>query len=191
MYDLNLTESYVPPQPDGTPARPAMTPLTTSHAAGPSEPEVRELTLGEALAEAAREWPDRVALIEGRLDGALGRAWTYAELLNAAERAARALRSRFEPGDRIAVWAHNISARRWRGWCSSRATRPTSRPSLTMSCTSQVRGRCSPSTNTAAIQCWPWPEPHSRAVRRSRPWSVSLTGRRSVRPARVSQASSR
>lgn len=46
-----------------------MTPLTTSHAAGPSEPEVRELTLSEALAEAAQEWPDRIALIEGRLDG--------------------------------------------------------------------------------------------------------------------------
>ena len=30
-----------------------MTALTTSHAAGPSEPGVRELTLGEALAEAA------------------------------------------------------------------------------------------------------------------------------------------
>ncbi|MGA0357185.1 MAG: AMP-binding protein, partial [Ilumatobacteraceae bacterium] len=60
------------------------------------------------LAEAAGEWPDRVALIEGRLDGAPGRAWTYAEFLNEAERAARALRSRFEPGDRIAVWAHNI-----------------------------------------------------------------------------------
>ena len=30
-----------------------MTPLTTSHAAGPSEPEVRDLTLGEALAEVA------------------------------------------------------------------------------------------------------------------------------------------
>ena len=85
-----------------------MTPLTTSHAAGPSEPEVRELTLGEALADAALEWPDRVALIEGRLDGAPGRAWTYAEFLNEAEQVARALRSRFEPGDRIAVWAHNI-----------------------------------------------------------------------------------
>ena len=85
-----------------------MTPLTTSHAAGPSEPEVRELTLGEALAEAAGEWPDRVALIEGRLDGAPGRAWTYAEFQNQSEQVARALLHRFEPGDRIAVWAHNI-----------------------------------------------------------------------------------
>jgi len=85
-----------------------VTPLTTSHTAGPAEPEVRELTLGEALVEAAGEWPDRVALIEGRLDGAPGRAWTYAEFRDEAERAARALRSRFEPGDRIAVWAHNI-----------------------------------------------------------------------------------
>ena len=52
--------------------------------------------------------PDRVALIEGRLDGAPGRAWTYAEFLNQSEQAARALLCRFEPGDRIAVWAHNI-----------------------------------------------------------------------------------
>ena len=85
-----------------------MTPLTTSHAAGPSDPDVRELTLGEALAEAAREWPDRVALIEGRLDGAPGRVWTYAEFRDQSEQVARALLRRFEPGDRIAAWAHNI-----------------------------------------------------------------------------------
>jgi acyl-CoA synthetase (AMP-forming)/AMP-acid ligase II len=34
--------------------------------------------------------------------------YTYAELLAAAGRAARALRTRFEPGARIAVWANNI-----------------------------------------------------------------------------------
>ena len=86
----------------------ARTPLTTSHAAGPTDPAVRELTLGEALAQAAGEWPDRVALIEGRLDGAPGRVWTYGEFQNQSEQVARALLRRFEPGDRIAVWAHNI-----------------------------------------------------------------------------------
>lgn len=85
-----------------------MTTLTTSHAAGPSEPEVRELTLSEALAEAARECPDRVALIEGRLDGASGRTWSYDEFLRESDLVAQALLHRFEPGDRIAVWAHNI-----------------------------------------------------------------------------------
>ena len=64
--------------------------------------------MGAALAEAAHEWPDRVALIEGRLDGATGRVWTYAEFQNQSEHVARALLARFDPGDRIAVWAHNI-----------------------------------------------------------------------------------
>ena len=80
-----------------------MTPLTASHAAGPSEPAVRELTLGAALAEAAGEWPDRVALIEGRLDGAQSRTWTYTEFRNQSEQVARALLRQFEPGDRIAA----------------------------------------------------------------------------------------
>ena len=35
------------------------------------------------------------------------RRWTYAELLAEAERAARALTARFEPGERLAVWAPN------------------------------------------------------------------------------------
>lgn len=83
-------------------------PLTTSHAAGPSEPIVRELTLGEALAEAAEETPDRIALIEGLLDGASSRTWTYADFRAQSEQVARALMSRFEPGDCVAVWAHNI-----------------------------------------------------------------------------------
>lgn len=85
-----------------------MTPLMESHAAGPADPLVRELTLGDALNEAAREWPDRVALIEGRLDAAPARAWTYAQFRDQSEQVARALLRRFEPGDRVAVWAHNI-----------------------------------------------------------------------------------
>ncbi|HTQ91584.1 MAG TPA: AMP-binding protein, partial [Streptosporangiaceae bacterium] len=44
---------------------------------------------------------DRVALIDG------DRRWTYAELLAEAERAARALLTRFEPGEPVAVWAGN------------------------------------------------------------------------------------
>jgi non-ribosomal peptide synthetase component F len=42
------------------------------------------------------------------MDPAARRRWSYAELLEASERAARALLGRFAPGDRIAVWANNI-----------------------------------------------------------------------------------
>jgi acyl-CoA synthetase (AMP-forming)/AMP-acid ligase II len=83
-------------------------PLTTAHATGPSEPPVRDITLGGLLRAAADTVPDRVALIEGIADVSARRQWTYAELHDEAERTARALASRFEKGDRVAVWAHNI-----------------------------------------------------------------------------------
>jgi fatty-acyl-CoA synthase len=82
--------------------------LTMSHAMGPSEPEVRDLTLGELLHWAAETTPDRVALIAGVPAPENRRQWTYAELYAQSQRTARALRSRFEPGERVAVWAHNI-----------------------------------------------------------------------------------
>ena len=78
-----------------------MTPLTTSHwPARPLTP-ILETTVGGVLRAAARRAPDRVALIDG------DRRWTYAELLAEAERVARALLTRFEPGEPVAVWAGN------------------------------------------------------------------------------------
>src|SRR3954447_24283625 len=65
-----------------------------------------ELTTGELLREVAGRVPDRVALVEGV--PAQRRRWTYAELLDEAERAARALRARFEPGERVAAYANNL-----------------------------------------------------------------------------------
>jgi len=47
-------------------------------------------------------------LIAGVADPALRRSWTYAELYREALRTARALLTRFKPGERIAVWAQNI-----------------------------------------------------------------------------------
>ena len=82
--------------------------LETSHAVGPSEPAVRDLTVGELLGEAVAKAPDRLALIEGIPDAETRRQWTYAELLSESEHVARALLARFEPGDHIAVWAQNI-----------------------------------------------------------------------------------
>jgi acyl-CoA synthetase (AMP-forming)/AMP-acid ligase II len=82
--------------------------LSTSYwPAGFSQPVV-DLTVGDALRGAAAEAPDATALVEGAVDPAGRRRWSYAELLEASERAARALLGRFAPGDRVAVWANNI-----------------------------------------------------------------------------------
>ena len=67
---------------------------------------LQEITLGEALKEAAKTHPDRVALVEGCCDG--GRQWTYAELYNLSLQIARALLQRFRPGERVAFWAPNV-----------------------------------------------------------------------------------
>ena len=82
--------------------------LTMSHAVGANEPAVRDITLGELLRSAAETAPDRIALIAGVPDPANRRQWTYAELYAQSLRTARALRTRFEPGERVAIWAHNI-----------------------------------------------------------------------------------
>src|SRR3954451_10677974 len=81
--------------------------LSESHAIGSDTPPVREQTIGGLLREAASAEPDRVALVAGVAEPSARRSWTYAELLSEATTAARALRTRFEPGDRIAVWAPN------------------------------------------------------------------------------------
>ena len=82
--------------------------LTESHARGPNEPEVRDITLGGLLEWAAATTPDRIALIAGVPDRDKRRQWTYAELYREAQRTAHALRARFEPGERVAIWAQNI-----------------------------------------------------------------------------------
>ena len=82
--------------------------LTISHAAGANEPAVRDITLGGLLQWAAETTPDRIALIAGVPDPDNRRQWTYAELYAQALRTAGALRARFEPGERVAIWAHNI-----------------------------------------------------------------------------------
>ena len=82
--------------------------LTKSHVAGPTTPAVREMTFGDLLRKAAESAPDRLALIAGVPDPKLRRQWTYAQFYREAQRTARALLSRFKPGERIAVWAQNI-----------------------------------------------------------------------------------
>jgi non-ribosomal peptide synthetase component F len=87
--------------------------LTMSHAAGANEPAVRDITLGGLLQWAAETTPDRIALIAGVPDPDNRRQWTYAELYAQALRTARALRASFEPGERVAIWAHNILSGSW------------------------------------------------------------------------------
>ncbi len=69
---------------------------------------VLDTTVGGILRDAAQAVPDQPALIGGHPDPAQRRRWTYGELLQDAERCARALLGRFAPGERVAVWAPNI-----------------------------------------------------------------------------------
>ena len=83
-------------------------PLSESHARGPDQPPVRDITLGELLQWAAQTEPERVALVVGAPDPAARRQWTYQALHADAQRTARALARRFRPGERVAIWAPNI-----------------------------------------------------------------------------------
>jgi fatty-acyl-CoA synthase len=81
--------------------------LSSSHFPAQQDTPVLETTVGGVLRAQAAATPDAVALVEADLEGRLGRRWTYAALLADAERLARALLSRYRPGERIAVWAPN------------------------------------------------------------------------------------
>jgi acyl-CoA synthetase (AMP-forming)/AMP-acid ligase II len=63
---------------------------------------IADQTVGGLLRETAGRAPDTLALVAG------DREWTYAALLEQSERAAHALLARFEPGERVAIWANNI-----------------------------------------------------------------------------------
>jgi len=85
-----------------------MTALTTAEWTPGTTGEILDLTVGDLLRTTAERAPDTPALVAGTPDPAGRRRWTYAELLDDAERVARALLNRFAPGDRVAVWANNI-----------------------------------------------------------------------------------
>ncbi len=85
-----------------------MTAAAPSLARGPDQPPLLELSIGALLQRAAAQAPQQLALVAGSPDPARRRQWTYAELLDEATRCAHALLDRFEPGERVAVWAHNI-----------------------------------------------------------------------------------
>jgi fatty-acyl-CoA synthase len=66
-----------------------------------------ETTVGGVLREAAERAAGTIALVEGTADRRERRRWSYADLLADSEQVARALLGRFDPGERIAVWAPN------------------------------------------------------------------------------------
>ncbi|WP_200951234.1 MULTISPECIES: AMP-binding protein [unclassified Nocardioides] len=82
---MNLTESYWPAEPG----------------------EVREVTVCDVIRHAATTVPDRLALVNCVPDADARKEWTYAEFLSDIEDVARALLARYQPGDRIAIWAPN------------------------------------------------------------------------------------
>lgn len=81
--------------------------LTESYWPGTDDP-ILETTVGQVLRAAAEATPDAPALTGGAADPAARRTWTYAELLDEAEAVARALLARFDRGDHVAIWAHNV-----------------------------------------------------------------------------------
>ena len=82
-------------------------PLTSAHWPADTSAPVLETTIGSILRDAAARAPDDIALVSGVPDAGQRRQWTYRELLADAERAARALLTRFAPGMRVAVWSAN------------------------------------------------------------------------------------
>jgi fatty-acyl-CoA synthase len=83
-------------------------PLSVSYWPADTSEPVLQTTVGGVLRDAVRRSPSSVALVEAVPDKSARRRWTYSELLEASERAARALLGRFKPGERVAVWANNI-----------------------------------------------------------------------------------
>ena len=65
-----------------------------------------EISIGDALRNAAERWENDVALVGG-VGGTERRRWTYGELLTQSRKVAGALLSRFRPGEHVAVWASN------------------------------------------------------------------------------------
>ena len=82
--------------------------LTRAHWAADRTEPVLDTTIGDVLRAAAGRAPDDLALVAGAPDPAARRQWSYAQLLDAAEQAARALLGRFRPGERVAVCAPNL-----------------------------------------------------------------------------------
>jgi acyl-CoA synthetase (AMP-forming)/AMP-acid ligase II len=85
-----------------------MVALSTAHWPGDDSRPILDLSVGDLLRGTAARAPETIALVDGGVDVGERRRWTYRELLEHSERAARALLARFAPGDRVAIWANNV-----------------------------------------------------------------------------------
>lgn len=83
------------------------TAITNSYWSADTSSDLLEVTYGDLLRQAAAEHPNQCALVDGGAPASSRRRWTYAELLADSERVAHALLNRFEPGERIAIYASN------------------------------------------------------------------------------------
>jgi fatty-acyl-CoA synthase len=87
---------------------PARQTLEEAHWPADTSQPILETTVGGVLRAAADAVPDRVGMVFAGPGDPGRRLWTFAELLDESERAAAALLGRFEPGERVAVWAPNL-----------------------------------------------------------------------------------
>lgn len=83
--------------------------LTESYWPADVSVPLREQTIADLLRNGVATFPDRIALVDGQADATRRRTWTYAQLLDAAERVAHALLERFSPGARVAIWSPNCA----------------------------------------------------------------------------------
>ena len=83
--------------------------LLESHWPAELDQPLLDITIGDLLRQCAREVPDRIGFVEAPMPPLPTRRWTYAELLSAAERSARALLRHFQPGEKVAVWSPNCA----------------------------------------------------------------------------------
>jgi len=81
--------------------------VTLAHVAADTSKPLRDTTVASILEDAAAAAPGSDALVEGVAGER--RRWTYAELLAAASSAAGSLAERFEPGERLAVYAPSLT----------------------------------------------------------------------------------
>jgi len=79
--------------------------LPLARLAARNDNAARETTVGDILIEWARQTPFGVAVADGGLGGAAPRVWTFDAMRDDAAILAVALLSRYDPGERIALWA--------------------------------------------------------------------------------------